>query len=420
MATPLSIPSFEEFQRRRPGVWPPPIRWRRWSPQPAAPKDLLADTPAAWREDRRLLHDKCVVVMGLGAVGSVCFEQLARLGVGRLYGLDPDRYGAESWLTQPASKTDQSRLKAHVQGRRAALANPATHVATSVAFAQDAPLAVLRQADVIVLAGDNLELLVWAGEYAAGLGKVVVQGAVHGATQQAIVRGFDLSNPNAVCPTCLLAEDDWNRMTSRLGCDPATVRLQGLEPTQTLPHVCALAGQMAAGEVLQWLLGRTDLALSGAEVQYNLPTHRVLRTAYSRKATCRAPHRQWRISDAPQPWRTTTLADLTNALRAPHKRVSPGNAPTWQVRAEIPWITRASCWPCGKVQAVRRFSRLGRKVGRCGCGGPLWADLEGRRSMIPPADLEAVWRQPLARLGLQAGQSVALCHEDDMAWFILS
>ena len=40
------------------------------------------------------------------------------------------------------------------------------------------PVWVLRQADVFVSAGDNLELVVWAGVRAAALGKPLIQGAV--------------------------------------------------------------------------------------------------------------------------------------------------------------------------------------------------------------------------------------------------
>jgi hypothetical protein len=355
--------------------------------------------------------------MGLGAVGGVTFTQLAKLGVGRLFGFDPDRYGDESWITQPALLEQTGQLKAHVQGRLAAQANPWAKVTTAPAFAQDVPLAVLTQADVIVLAGDNLELLVWAGEFAAGLGKVVVQGAVFGANQHAIVRGFNLSDHNAACPTCQLSEDDWSRMTSRLGCDPATLRLQGITPTQTLPHICATAGQMTAAEVVKWLLGQHDLALSGSEVQYNLLAHRALRTVLPRKAACRAPHRRWRVVDVQQELAHVNLADLAPRTCVTH---DCEGLSSWQVHAELPWLTRAACWSCGQVYPIRRFSRLGRKVATCACGGAVWSDLDGRRSIIPNEELAAVWKTPLKKLGLRKGDSVALSRQEDRTWFVLS
>jgi molybdopterin/thiamine biosynthesis adenylyltransferase len=409
-STTIYIPPLDQFQRKFPSVSPPPLRWKQWKTRRALNEETLSEIPAAWRDDRRTLHEKCVVVMGLGAVGGVCLEQLARLGVGRLYGFDPDRYGEASWITQPSLVKHHGTSKAEVQGRRAAEANPSATVATAAAFAQDVPLAVLRHADVIVIAGDNLELLVWAGEYAAGLAKPVVQGAVHGPTQQAIVRGFDLSDPSAVCPTCLIAEHEWSRTTSRIGCDPGLLKRQGLEPTQTLPHVCATAGQMAAGEVVKWLLGKGDTALAGAEVQFNLAGYRSLRTRFDRKKTCRGPHCQWRIVDVAQSAGDVTLTDLVNGQRDPQLFV----------KAEIPWITRGACWSCGKLHPVRRFSRLGRKVARCRCGGVVWADLDGRRSIVPSDDLAGIWEKPLAKLALQRGDSLAICRDEKWTWFVLS
>jgi hypothetical protein len=90
------------------------------------------------------------------------------------------------------------------------------------------------------------------------------------------------------------------------------------------------------------------------------------------------------------------------------------------VKAEIPWITRGSCWSCGKVQPVRRFAPLGRKVARCTCGGVVWADLDGRRSVIPSDDLPEVWEKPLAKLGLKRGDSLAICGGEDWTWVVLS
>jgi molybdopterin/thiamine biosynthesis adenylyltransferase len=415
----VPIPPLDQFQRKLPSVSPPSLRWKRWKPRRACGEETLSEIPAAWREDRRALHQKCVVVMGLGAVGGVCFEQLARLGVGRLYGFDPDRYGEASWITQPSLARHEGRFKVDIQGRRAAHANPWGTVSTAAAFAQDVPLAVLRQADAIVIAGDNLELLVWAGEYAAGLGKPVVQGAVHGPTQQAIVRGFDLSQADAVCPCCLIAKHEWSRTTSRIGCDPGRLKLQGLEPTQTLPHVCAVAGQMAAGETIKWLLGKNDAALAGAEVQFNLDGYRSLRTNFVRKENCRGPHRGWRIVEVEQSPPEATLRRLARSLSG--RMVTRGASDLhWLVKAEIPWIARGSCWSCGKVHPIRRFSRLGCKVARCNCGGVIWADLEGRRSVVPSEDLLEVFDKPLAKLGLRPGDSLAICKDEEWTWFVLS
>ena len=158
-------------------------------------------------------------------VGGICFAELARLGVGRLYGVDIDQYGEDSWQTQPMRRIeDADAYKAVVQARIASEANPACTVTTAIGFAQDMPLHLLCRADVLVVAGDNLELAVWAGNIGAALGVPVLVGAVEGHTWLAACRGFDLTDPEAACPGCTLSDGEWKTLTSRAGCDPHTLR----------------------------------------------------------------------------------------------------------------------------------------------------------------------------------------------------
>jgi hypothetical protein len=131
-----------------------------------------------------------------------------------------------------------------------------------------------------------------------------------------------------------------------------------------------------------------------------------------------------------RPLGKVTLADLAELVeggneeegRSRSERLVTRGAsdPHWSVKGEVPWITRGSCWECGTVHPVRRFSRLGRKVARCRCGGPVWSDLEGRRSILPAEDRDAVWTTPLAKLGLKPGDSLAICGDEDWTWFVLS
>jgi hypothetical protein len=167
---------------------------------------------------------------------------------------------------------------------------------------------------------------------------------------------------------------------------------------------------MAAGEVAKWLLGKGDTALAGAEVQFNLAGYRSLRTNFVRKENCRGPHSRWRVVELQQAPQTLTLAELLKG------RIDA----QLLVKAEVPWITRGACWSCGKVHPVRRFSRLGRRVARCPCGGVIWADLDGRRSIIPSEDLAEISEKPLLKLGLKPSDSLAICDDEDWTWFVLS
>ncbi|MCH8015227.1 MAG: ThiF family adenylyltransferase, partial [Acidobacteria bacterium] len=69
-----------------------------------------------------------VAVFGLGAVGGEILTALARLGVGRLIGIDAGRYREDSWRTQPVFPEHAGQAKAWIQGLRARSHNPAVEV----------------------------------------------------------------------------------------------------------------------------------------------------------------------------------------------------------------------------------------------------------------------------------------------------
>ena len=359
------------------------------------------------------LAGSTVAVFGLGAVGGAVFEQLARAGVGTLLGVDPDTYGRESPLTQPISWEPIGEPKALVQGARAHAANPAAAVRTAIGQAQDVPLSTLRQAHVLVATGDNLDLTLWAGRMAAALGKPLVNGAVHGETWTAIVRAYDLNAADAACPGCGLGQAEYAAMKSRQGCDPGTIRPQD-EPTRAPPVVCSLAAQLAVCEVLKRLTGLERGALSGEEYAHSLLSHRAWRTTLPRCDACRQPHERWTQVDVARDWANSTLGELAAEIGVNEY------APLLQVRGETPWIGFALCASCGKQQTVRRFARLGQDVGNCACGAGLTAGPLGMRSLIPTADLRAVWDAPLDALGVEDGAAIGMAPEEAWTWFFVA
>src|SRR5262249_31162061 len=133
------------------------LQWRIWKPNAGT-----SGLPVLLKAQSAHLNERTVAVFGLGAVGGRCWLHLARLGVGCLLGVDPDCFGPESWRTQPAS-FGASESKARSLGEQAQQINPDIQVLTGRGLAQDVPLKLLRRADVLVVAGDNLEVVVWAG-----------------------------------------------------------------------------------------------------------------------------------------------------------------------------------------------------------------------------------------------------------------
>ncbi len=148
------------------------LGWHRWAPQTHSRTEIhfedstsqltktakSLDLTLALSGARLSLSERSVAVFGLGAVGGEILASLARLGVGRLIGIDPGRYREDSWRSQPVSPEHGGQAKAWVQGLRARRYNPAGEVWAAIGRAQDLPLGLLRKVDVFVTAGDNLEL----------------------------------------------------------------------------------------------------------------------------------------------------------------------------------------------------------------------------------------------------------------------
>jgi molybdopterin/thiamine biosynthesis adenylyltransferase len=379
------------------------LQWRTWKPDACAAVAL-----PFLKAQTAHLNERLVAVFGLGAVGGRCLLMLARLGVGTLLGVDPDSYGPASWRTQPAV-FGEANCKAWALGEEAHTINPAIRVLAGRGFAQDVSLNLLRRADVLVVAGDNLEVVIWAGNVAAALGKPLIQGAVHGETYTALVRAYDLTNPQNVCPACALGRREWAAQASRFGCDPQTAHAQGQEPTRTLPTICSSAADLTASEVLKWLEGKEQHALRGEELALCLQTYRQFRTTLPRNKQCRCPHRRRQLIDLDNAERTTP-ADLAVQL---------GFAGVFQVRAELPWIRFAICSACDRLHPVLRFAAFGSTVGLCPCGHEMQAAPLGSCSVIPGPDLKECLNVPLPELGLGEGAAVGLSQADDWTYFFL-
>jgi molybdopterin/thiamine biosynthesis adenylyltransferase len=385
------------------------VAWIEWYDWPRDVSVEQRDSAGAVRlkgvpESGSSLQGYTVMVIGLGAVGAIALCELARAGVGTLIGIDVDRYGPESWLTQPIRRgVDRGRSKARLQGARAHAINPAVHVMTAKGLAQHVPLWAYRRADVILVAGDNLEVVVFAGTRAAALGKGLIQGSVFGESWLALVRSFDLTDANRVCPACGLSQREWAMLRSRVGCDPNSLREQGIEPTRSMTCICGTAAHLLVGEALKCLF-QVGQPLSGEELAYCLLSHKARRTSYGpRNPTCPCPHARWQVVDIPASPDAITLAALLD--HAP--------AGQTQVQGELPWVSFTVCPGCGSSRVpIRRFGRPGETFGTCRCGEALVASPLGVRSFVPAEDLRHCADLPLSQLGLEPGSAVVTSGDD--------
>ena len=396
------------------------VKWYQW---PARyrfePQEISTDFNLRLPDQSTSLADlrmRSVAVFGLGAVGGEILSSLAKLGVGRLIAVDPDHYEGGSWQTQPALPQDTGHPKAWIQGRRAHAKNPAVELWSGTGRAQVIPLSLLRDVDLFVSAGDNLDLLVWAGNLAAALAKPLVQGAVHGPIWTAIVRCFSPAVPTAPCPGCLLASREWQQLTVRYGCDPASAEPahpeQNAQPTRTLPVLCITAAQLAVVESVKKLLTLDEYSLQSEEISYCLLTHQLLRSELPRNPRCRCPHERWETIDVGEPPSRASLSSLASTIGCQKSEC--------QVRGEAHWFSKVLCQACGKSTPVRRFARaFGMGLGGCRCGGALIASPVEAHSVLPGKDVEACWEKPLPELGLEPGEALGVSSGDGWTYFFL-
>ena len=367
------------------------------------------------------LGSSCVLLLGVGAVNGILLRTLAQLGVGTIIVCDMDTYDLKSHWTQPVEPGHDGESKVLVQASAAHRINPHIRIIAIHGFAQDLPLCIARAADLFVLAGDNLELVVHVSQLAMGLGKPLFEAAVMGESLTAHLRRYDLSEPTSVCPACAMSENEWANLKSRLGCSGSQTKLPSNQPTRTSPALCGVAAHMAACEVSKEFT-RDAPRLGGEDVTYCLASHQLYRTKLPRSGRCRLAHRAWRTVEITEPPTQTTLRSIVERCTSngPTSDGPTSDGPV-QCKAEIPWMHEVRCPSpsCGDLVPVRRFARLGADLGACHCGERLTASALGQRSVLPASDLEHCLDMPLAKLGLGSGDSIAVSTSGDWTYCFL-
>ena len=134
---------------------------------------------------------------------------LARLMVARVSLIDPGRLKAESLLTHPALPGDVGQNKATNLARAVRAISPATEVLAFEGPIQDFDLANLADADFVLLASDNLNAEVAAGQKALWLDLPLIQASVDGATLVSHVRFLKNDRAEGPCPACAFGQAEW-------------------------------------------------------------------------------------------------------------------------------------------------------------------------------------------------------------------
>lgn len=133
-------------------------------------------------KDQARLFRSHVAVIGCGGLGGYIIEELTRIGVGRITGLDPDVF-EEHNLNRQLYSTPENLGKAKVEAaaERVKIINPAvTFTAKKVAFSKLNGFDLLQGVNLIIDALDNIQVRLDLAEVSAELDVPLVHGAIGG------------------------------------------------------------------------------------------------------------------------------------------------------------------------------------------------------------------------------------------------
>ncbi len=306
--------------------------------------------------------------LGVGAVGRVACTHLARLGLDTLWICDSSSYKAESLLTQPITADEVGRPKAQSVGHLAKRLSPSTRV-----YAYDGPfeslgMTAFADADIVLMATDNIRAEVECGQTCLHLGVPLVQASVHGATLTAQVRFWGNASAESPCPACGLTSQERSALAGEVlySCDGAPLPTAP-NPTTSTSHLCAIAGDLAVNQILRFALG-LGASVVDQEIEWNGFTMRTCTTPLENRPSCPADHAVWTTHRTRGPVGDCTLRELARAAGM-H---DDGRFERASFRVgDTSYVQRGVCRE-GHGQAVERFVAPGSSAGSCAsCGGEL-------------------------------------------------
>ncbi len=145
------------------------------------PKRYLRNSPVLSSSQQLQLFGSTVAVIGCGGLGGYVIEELARIGIGRIIAMDPDRYEEHNMNRQLQSEiTVLGQLKVKVIQKRVGKINPVVDLTAIEDKFSGKLTSPLDQAQVIVDALDTVSDRRLLAEACNQQKKTLVHGAVDG------------------------------------------------------------------------------------------------------------------------------------------------------------------------------------------------------------------------------------------------
>jgi hypothetical protein len=388
----------------------PPFREIQASP--AGPKDLEGP-PRSARLPRFIslapgatarLDELDLAVIGAGSIGRQAALSAARLAPGTIRLIDPARLKAESLLTHPVLPQEIGESKVESAGRALKAISPRARVLVFEGRLQDLGPLALADCTLILLATDNLNAEVDAGQVSLHLGIPLIQASVHGESLTAQVRFFENRTGAGPCPACWLGPAEWDFLSGEIafpcagggGGEAARVA-----PTMSTAFLSSLAADLALTQATRFLLG-LGAPVGDTLLHWNGYTHAMHVSPLRRNTDCPCEHVPWTRARVPGALSDLSLREIARAAGC--SRALEDREPSFQVGG-LRFFEAGIC--CGRIQETRRFSGDARAIGRCArCQGPLSGGPFHSRREVPGSlvDLDA----PLSTLGAGSADFVTV------------
>lgn len=184
---------------------------------------------------QKKLKTKTILIIGLGALGSVQAELLTRAGIGKLILVDPDRISLSNLQRQALYNTkDIERFKVDVAKEHLKKINPRIKIDKYIAEIQDKPK-LFDEADIILDGTDNLETRKFINEYCYKKKDILFCSAIRDQGTVLVIKKDSNYDFNSV----------FKNKTAELSCETGGV----------LNGTTHIVGSIAATEAIKLILG---------------------------------------------------------------------------------------------------------------------------------------------------------------------
>ncbi|MFI5382207.1 MAG: ThiF family adenylyltransferase [Tepidisphaerales bacterium] len=361
-----------------------------------------------------VLGNLSIAFVGVGSVGRNIADRIVRLKPRRMCFVDRGRFKPESVETHPIDPRQALRreAKARSAARHCARISPSTECAWFDGPLQALEYAEFIDADLVVLASDNLAAEAAVAQLGVALSKPLMHAAVHGESLVAQVRFYPNDTPDSPCPRCHFsdAEEAMVDQNTILSCTGGTPEFGAQTvPTMSTASLCAMAGDIAAINILRFGL-KLGEPLVDQQIEFSGFTNRMVVSPLPRRnADCKCDHTHWQLRRFPKPLGKATFAELAGASGL----VSDGELDG--VSFSIPhrqYVEMADCGHCGPCRICRFTTTAGELPACPRCHGPLTAQPFFTEEAVAASHLKELIGRPLRDLCVHGAAAVLVRRND--------